>query len=488
MLEFDNTYCKLPDSFFVHTHPTAVKKPSLLIFNDELFHDLNPGGARLSDSDLALHLSGNALFEGSNPIACAYAGHQFGHFVPSLGDGRAILLGEVVATKKRRYDIQLKGSGPTAYSRRGDGRAALGPVLREYLVSEAMHKLGIPTTRSLAAVLTGENVFRETTLPGAILTRVASSHIRVGTFEYFAARKDLNNLKRLTDYTLERHFPDLKTRPEPILSMLESIVDRIAYLVAKWMGVGFIHGVMNTDNMAITGETIDYGPCAFLDEYDPSAVFSSIDTKGRYAFKNQAGIAKWNITSLIYCLAPMIDGFSEDLISSLHQRFDDKFATHWLVIFGRKIGLHQPSSDHESLVKEYLELIHKTKTDFTLGYQYLIKLLKDAPDSNAQALRPDYVHESFYDWIEKWHVVIGSQGYHKSQTIELMSEQNPVIIPRNHIIEEIIQDAYLRDDFSSFLEFNKALENPFKTPFDPEQRYQQPPSPAQKVRQTFCGT
>ena len=488
MFEFDNTYYMLPDSFFVKTHPTSVKQPSLLVFNDELFHDLNPHGTRLNDSDLALYLSGNALFEGSYPIACAYAGHQFGHFVPSLGDGRAILLGEVVAKEKKRYDIQLKGSGPTAYSRRGDGRSALGPVLREYLVSEAMHKLGVPTTRSLAAVLSGEHVYRETRLPGAILTRVASSHIRVGTFEYFAARKDLHNLKRLTDYTLERHFAACKTKPEPILSMLESIVDKIAHLVAKWMGVGFIHGVMNTDNMAISGETIDYGPCAFLDEYDPSAVFSSIDTNGRYAFENQAAIAKWNLTSLIYCLAPMIDGFSEDNITSLHQRFDDTFATHWLVIFGQKIGIHQPSSDHKSLIKEYLELMHKTKTDFTLGFQYLIKLLKDAADKNAQALRPDYIHESFYEWIEKWYAVISAQGYEKSQTIELMSEQNPVIIPRNHIIEEIIQAAYLKADFSDFFAFKKALENPYSTPFDPEHRYQKPPSLAQKVHQTFCGT
>lgn len=488
MFKFDNTYCKLPDSCYVKTRPTPVKQPSLLVFNDELYHELSPNDTKPSAPYLASVLSGNTILEGSEPIACAYAGHQFGHFVPSLGDGRAILLGEIVTREATHVDIQLKGAGPTAFSRRGDGRAALGPVLREYLVSEAMHRLGIPTTRSLAAVLTGEQVQREQSLTGAILTRVASSHIRVGTFEYFAARKDLVSLKEIADYTLKRHFPELLHRPTPIIAMLEQIVDKTATLVANWMGVGFIHGVMNTDNTSIYGETIDYGPCAFLDEYDPDAVFSSIDHQGRYRYVNQATIAKWNLTSLIYCLAALIEGFTDDIVDDLHERFDSKFAAKRLDIFGAKIGLHEPNSSHESIVEEFLEIMHKTEADFTLSFQYLMKFLKEMIVDDTRSIRPDYFHESFYPWLDKWKETIGNQKIGKAESLKLMTKKNPVVIPRNHMIEEVIQKAYANSDFSSFFAFQKALEQPFNRPFNPQEKYQKPPSAKQKVHQTFCGT
>jgi uncharacterized protein YdiU (UPF0061 family) len=419
----------------------------------------------------------------------AYAGHQFGHFVPQLGDGRAILLGEVIDADGGRRDIQLKGSGPTPFSRRGDGRAALGPVLREYIVSEAMAALGIPTTRSLAAVMTGESVLRETALPGAILTRVASSHVRVGTFQYFAARGDTDGVRQLADHVIARHYPQAAGAERPYYALLEGVIARQAELVARWLLVGFIHGVMNTDNTSISGETIDYGPCAFMDHYDPATVFSSIDEFGRYAYANQPRIALWNLTRLAECLLPLFSDQQEKAIAEAQSalaEFAEVFNAAYQSGLRSKLGLSMVHDGDQALAQDLLDAMAKNQADFTLTFRYLA----DA------ALGPDYdrnVRELFanpnaYDeWAARWRQRTSDEPLDPKLRQSAMLSVNPLFIPRNHRVEAVIEAAVNNDDFAPFEELLRVLSKPYED--EPAfADYEQPPQPHQRVLQTFCGT
>ena len=419
----------------------------------------------------------------------AYGGHQFGTFVPQLGDGRAILLGEVIDRAGVRRDIQLKGSGPTPFSRRGDGRAALGPVLREYIVSEAMAALGIPTTRSLAAVITGEHVMRETALPGAVLTRVASSHIRVGTFQYFAARGDTEGVRRLADHVIARHYPEVANAERPYHALLEGVIARQAELVARWLLVGFIHGVMNTDNTSISGETIDYGPCAFMDSYDPAAVFSSIDEQGRYAYANQPRIALWNLTRLAECLLPL---FSDDKDKAIEQaqlilgEFPPRFTAVYRAGLRKKIGLFAESDGDEVLVQDLLDAMAKNQADFTLTFRRLSEAALDA--AHDQKVRALFTDPTAYDeWAGRWRKRINDDAQTPAERAAAMRAVNPAFIPRNHRIETVIQAAVNRDDFAPFEELLTVLSRPYED--QPAlSDYADPPQPDQRVLQTFCGT
>jgi uncharacterized protein YdiU (UPF0061 family) len=418
---------------------------------------------------------GNVLPEGATPIAQAYAGHQFGPRVPQLGDGRAILLGEVVDVNGRRRDIQLKGAGQTPFSRRGDGRAALGPVLREYLVSEAMHALGIPTTRALMGATTGERVYRETALPGAVLTRVAASHIRVGTFQFFAVRKDIESLRALLEHVIARHYPLLQGAANPALALLDAVMEAQAMLVSRWVGVGFIHGVMNTDNMAISGETIDYGPCAFMDAYDPATVFSSIDTYGRYAYGNQAPIAQWNLARLAEALLPLLHEDREEAIRIATERieaFPAIYTRHWLQAFRHKIGLASEEDGDMDLIQSLLDALQLKRSDFTISFRGL-----------ANGEEP----EALADWLPKWRERLARDPQDDKQRQALMRGANPAYIPRNHLVEEMIQAAVERDDYAPFESMLRILMTPYE-----EQpgagRYAEAPADTEKVYRTFCGT
>ena len=486
---FQNTYAALPDGFFARVAPTPVASPRLIKLNRPLATRLGLDPDRLETPEGAEILSGKRVPNGAEPIAMAYAGHQFGHFVPQLGDGRAILLGEVIDIDGIRRDIQLKGSGPTPFSRRGDGRAALGPVLREYIVSEAMAALGIPTTRSLAAVITGEHVMRETALPGAVLTRVASSHIRVGTFQYFAARGDTEGVQRLADHAIARHYPQAANSERPYHALLEGVIARQAELVARWLLVGFIHGVMNTDNTSICGETIDYGPCAFMDGYDPAAVFSSIDEQGRYAYANQPRIALWNLTRLAECLLPL---FCDDKDKAIEQaqlvlgEFAPKFTKAYQDGLRQKIGLFSVRDDDEALVLDLLDAMAKNQADFTLTFRRLSEAALDA--AHDQAVRPLFADPTAYDeWAERWRKRISEEPQMPAERARAMRAVNPAFIPRNHRIEAVIQAAVNGDDFAPFEELLTVLSNPYED--QPAlSDYADPPQPGQRVLQTFCGT
>ncbi|MBC9245912.1 YdiU family protein [Paracoccus sp. 11-3] len=466
MIHFDNSYARLPEGFFVRVAPTPVAEPHLLALNDALAGRLGLDGDWLRSPEGLAMLSGNALPEGADPIAQAYAGHQFGGFVPQLGDGRAVLLGEVVTPDKARFDIQLKGSGPTPFSRRGDGRAWMGPVLREYLVSEFMNAMGVPTTRALAAVSTGETVWRENGLPGAVLTRVAASHIRVGTFQFFAVRGDEASLKELTEHVIQRHYP---TANGP-LSLLDHVVARQAETIAQWMALGFIHGVMNTDNMAVSGETIDYGPCAFMDEYNPNKVFSSIDRTGRYAWAQQPQIAVWNLAQLATCLIPLMgekDAAIEAATKSVHS-FAPLYQAAWLHRFGEKLGLSDQAKV-QPLAEGLLTIMAQQDADFTRVFAGLA----------TGTARNEFADPSKFDeWATEWR--------NENPDAALMTHANPVRIPRNHRIEEIIASA-VAGDLAPFNRLFEAVTHPR------EQRAEwddlaNAPEPAQVVRQTFCGT
>ncbi len=463
-LPFQNTYAKLPATFFEEVEPTPVLQPSLIAANDDLGQELGLDPAFLRSEEGLAVLAGNAIPEGAEPLAMAYAGHQFGGFSPQLGDGRAILLGEIAGK-----DIQLKGAGPTPFSRRGDGRSALGPVLREYLVSEAMHAMGIPTTRALAAVLSGELVLREAPEKGGIFTRVASSHLRIGTAQFFAARGDLESLKALVDYANQRHYPEAIGA----LGLLQNVIARQADLVARWMGVGFIHGVMNTDNMSLSGETIDYGPCAFMDQFDPAQKFSYIDRQGRYAYANQPGIAQWNLTRLAEALLPLIDDNEEkavELAKAELEKFPDIFKAAHLKIFSEKIGL--PDNRDEELIQSLLDLMAGQQADFTLVF----RSLSGGPETFSAQFKDDGPARN---WLDRWLTA----GKHD---ISLMNTVNPIFIPRNHRIEEVIEAAK-QDNFIPFHEFLKVLQQPYVE--QPEfSRYQSSPSPGEVVCATFCGT
>ncbi|WP_433988995.1 Protein adenylyltransferase SelO (plasmid) [Pseudoseohaeicola sp. NH-UV-7] len=468
-IPFDNTYAALPPVFFSSQKPTPVRAPQLLAYNEGLAELLGLPDA--GQDELAQVFSGNHLPDGSAPIAQLYSGHQFGHYNPQLGDGRAVLLGEVVGTDGQRRDIQLKGSGPTPYSRSGDGRAWLGPVLREYVVSEAMHALGIPTTRALAAVATGEPVYREGALPGAVLTRVAASHLRVGTFQVFAARSDTRSLQQLTDYAIARHYP----AADGPMGLLTAVRDAQAALVAKWMSVGFIHGVMNTDNCAISGETIDYGPCAFLDTYHPDTVFSSIDRQGRYAYANQPDIIVWNLAQLATALIQIMpdrDAAVEEATAIIHAT-PTLIRGHWLRLFGRKIGLAQAQEDDMALISDLLTRMAQEQADFTNTFRALA-------DGTARA---QFTDPTSYDaWHSDWQARLASEP----DAPALMRATNPALIPRNHRIEQMIEAA-VAGDMAPFHRLLSAL----ATPYDDNPAVAdlaRPPLETEIVPATFCGT
>lgn len=489
MFKFDNSYRALPDRFYAAVAPTPVTTPRLIKLNRDLATELGLDAAALDGPAGAEIFSGNVLPDGGFPLAMVYAAHQFGTFVPKLGDGRAILLGEVIDAGGNRRDIQLKGAGRTPFSRRGDGRAALGPVLREYLVSEAMHALGIPTTRALAAVSTGEVVNRDTVLPGAVLTRVAASHIRIGTFQFFAATGDDEAVRNLADHVLDRHYQHVRAAENPYLALLEAYTERLAALVARWMQVGFIHGVMNTDNMAISGETIDYGPCAFLDAYNPAKAFSAIDQQGRYAYQNQPGIAQWNLARFAETLLPLLDADRETAIASANAAlvtFGHHFQSHWLAGMSRKIGLLAQEDGDLDLVQEFLAILHEGEADFTLSFRTLADA---ASDSSADAeMRKLFVLPDLYDaWAMKWRARLSRETTDAIERRAVMRELNPAFIPRNHRIEQAIEAAIERDDFSLFEQLTVVLANPYEDqPGFVD--YRQPPAPAERVIRTFCGT
>src|ERR1700723_709761 len=483
------TYSALREHFFARLNPAPVAKPRLLRFNLGLERELGLGIGDLDAQALAKLFSGNVLAEVSDPIAMAYAGHQFGHFVPQLGDGRAILLGEALDRAGVRRDIQLKGSGRTAYSRGGDGRAALGPVLREYLVSEAMHALGIPATRALAAVATGESVFREEALPGAILTRVAASFVRVGTFQYFAARDDVEAVRRLADYVIDRHYPHAKAERSPYLALLRAAAGAQASLVARWMQVGFIHGVMNTDNMAVSGETIDYGPCAFVDAYDPAAVFSSIDRQGRYAYANQPHAALWNLARFAETLLPIIDADGDRgvaLASEALTVFSTRFADESQAGMRRKLGLSAHEEGDAALADDLLDAMHRNQADFTLTFRGLGEAAeREAADPSVRAL---FASPRDYDgWAVRWRARLARDPLDPHSRAAAMRQTNPAVIPRNHRIEQVIEAAVERQDFEPFARMSEVLSQPYRLG-EGFESYADAPQPAERVRQTFCGT
>ncbi|MFC7052010.1 YdiU family protein [Hansschlegelia quercus] len=486
-IPFDNTYARLPEAFHRRTPPTPVGAPKLIALNRSLAAELGLDPEALSGAEAAQAFAGNAGFAGSEPIATAYAGHQFGQFVPQLGDGRAILLGEVVDAGGVRRDIQLKGAGPTPFSRRGDGRAALGPVLREYLISEAMAALGVPTTRALAATTTGEQIYRETALPGAVLTRVASSHIRVGTFQYFAARRDMPALKALVDHVVDRHYPEAAGRLDRALALLERVVSRQAALVAQWMHLGFVHGVMNTDNCSIAGETIDYGPCAFIDVYDPKAVFSSIDRHGRYALGNQPAITHWNLTRLAECLLPLLAEDENVAISQASEALDQfapQFEAAYIGGYRLKLGLVTGRDEDFTLIQGLLDQMEAGKADYTLTFRRLGAFAEHAPDAGVRELFED---PSLFDgWGERYLGRLARDPEGEQGRRRRMDRANPAIIPRNHYVEAMIAAA-VESDFAPFEAFAAAL----SSPYDREAEatiYAAPPPRATEPYRTFCGT
>lgn len=487
MFSFDNTYARLPQTFHRPARPAAARAPKLIRFNRALADALGLDLQGVDDERLAQVFGGQVIPIGAEPLAQAYAGHQFGHFNPQLGDGRALLLGEVIDREGQRRDIQLKGSGPTAFSRNGDGLAALGPVLREYIVSEAFAALGVPATRALAAVATGEQVVRETMLPGAVFTRVAASHIRVGTFQFFAAQGDEDAIRTLADHVIDRHYPEARQAEKPYLAMLTMIAERQARLIARWLSIGFIHGVMNTDNMAISGETIDFGPCAFLDEYDPRKVFSSIDQRGRYAYANQPGIGQWNIARLAECLLPLIDAEEEKALEAANgvlKAFGDVFQEDWLALFKSKLGITGDAEDDRQLVSDFLELMHQGEADFTLTFRALSRV---AGGADVEALTEGFTVQQpgLSEWLTRWQARIEG-GCTPAERQAAMEAVNPALIPRNHRIEEAIAAA-VYDDFSFFHRLVNALANPYAE--DPETAdLRIPPTPDERVTRTFCGT
>ncbi len=476
---FDNSYTQLPDSLFQKILPTPVKQPALAIFNFALAETLGLNVDALIHQG-ADYLAGNKIFAHALPIAQAYAGHQFGGF-NVLGDGRAILLGEHISPKQQRVDVQLKGAGRTAYSRSGDGRAALGPMLREYIISEAMHALGIPTTRSLAVVYTGETVFRDDAYPGAVLTRIASSHIRVGTFQYAAAINDISALKALADYTIQRHFSHTATAINPYAAMLAEVINSQAKLIAQWMHIGFIHGVMNTDNMSICGETIDYGPCAFMDQYDPKTVFSSIDHQGRYAYVNQAPIAHWNLFRFAESLLPLLHEHEDEAVNlaqDLLTEFPNQFLSAWLNGMRNKLGLYSQEPEDMKLAEDLLMHMQKTKSDFTNTFRALGTIVINT--------MPIYQDAGFQQWLKDWQARLQRQPQDSAMVLELMQASNPAVIPRNHLVEEALDAAVDANDMGPLQALLSALSRPFET-LPLAEKFTTAPS-LDKHYKTFCGT
>jgi serine/tyrosine/threonine adenylyltransferase len=439
---------------------------------------------------MAWAISGNVALPGSLPLAMAYAGHQFGQFVPRLGDGRAILLGEVIDRNGKRRDIQLKGAGQTPYSRRGDGRAALGPVLREYIISEAMHALGIPTTRALAAVTTGQPVYRDRVLPGAVFTRVAASHIRVGTFQFFAARGETDNVRVLADHVIDRHYAELKGVEKPYLALLDAVADRQVALIARWLGIGFIHGVMNTDNMTISGETIDFGPCAFMDHYDPRTVFSSIDQNGRYAFGNQPMIGQWNIARLAEAMLAILDEDQDKAVEAANAavgRFMERFQDHWKAVIRAKLGLGADEQDiDQSLIRDLLVTLYEQKADYTLAFRRLSDAAENG-EADASLGRLLEGPDALTPWLAAWRERLARDTTPPQERAAAMRAVNPAFIPRNHKVEEALAAAVDHGDFSLF----EALNNVLSKPYEDQPgfaAYAEPPKPGEEITATFCGT
>ena len=488
LFAFDNTYARDLEGLYVPWMPTQVPEPRLLRFNAELAGDLGLDGDLLSAAQGTAVFGGNSVPAGATPLAQAYAGHQFGGFSPQLGDGRALLLGEVIDRAGNRQDIALKGSGRTPFSRGGDGKAGVGPVLREYLIGEAMHSLGIPTTRALAAVRTGEVISREVPQPGAVLVRVAASHVRVGTFEFFAARGDQEKVRRLADYVLARHYPDLVASSDRYLSLLAAVAERQAALLAQWMHVGFIHGVMNTDNMAVSGETIDYGPCAFMEAYDPAAVFSSIDHRGRYAFQNQPAIAQWNLARFAETLLPLIaDGNSDRapaLATEVLEAFPGRYEVHWLTHARAKLGLAQPDPDDGSLVTDWLALLQAQSVDFTLAWRRLADAAEDNPHP-LHVLLPDGAADS---WLARWRTRLDGEGAALDVRAAGMRRVSPIYIPRNHRVEEALSAASDDGDLEPFERLLDVITHPYQE--RPGLDAYATPAPADVTAgyRTFCGT
>ena len=476
---FDNSYSRLSDAFKEHIKPIAVKKPELVIINESLAKELELDLSKINKDGLSALFTGNILPKGSDTIAQAYAGHQFGHFT-MLGDGRAILIGEHLTSSNRRYDIQFKGSGKTSFSRNGDGRAALGPMLREYIISEAMNALNIPTTRSLAVVKTGEEVLRDKKLQGAILTRIASSHLRVGTFQYVSARQNINELETIFDYTIDRHYPEIRNTENPALDLLEKVIVKQCDLIVNWMRVGFIHGVMNTDNMTISGETIDYGPCAFMDTYDPKTVFSSIDQMGRYAYCNQPGIAKWNLARFAECLIPLVDKDIDKAIKLVTQKvnsFEITYKQKWMEMMRNKLGLFSEEKNDNLLFLDLLTWMHQNKADYTNTFCHLMD-----PQSYNE---PIYKDVYFEDWKKNLKIRQLKNNNSFENSIELMKNNNPLIIPRNHKVEEVLALAE-RNDFKLLTKFLKILTKPYTKQEDTSD-FQTLLGSSENYK-TFCGT
>jgi serine/tyrosine/threonine adenylyltransferase len=489
LFAFDNTYARDLEGLFVPWTPAQVPEPRLLRFNSELAEDLGLNGEALGSAQGTAIFGGNDVPAGAIPLAQAYAGHQFGGFSPQLGDGRALLLGEVIDRAGNRQDIALKGSGRTPFSRGGDGKAGVGPVLREYLIGEAMHRLGIPTTRALAAVRTGEVIAREVPQPGAVLVRVASSHVRVGTFEFFAARGDQEKVRRLADYVLSRHYPELAASPDRYLSLLAAVAERQAALLAQWMHVGFIHGVMNTDNMAVSGETIDYGPCAFMEAYDPAAVFSSIDHRGRYAFQNQPSIAQWNLTRFAETLLPLIGDGDTDraqaLATDVLEAFPGRYEAHWLTIARTKLGLAQSDADDASLVADWLALLQAQAVDFTLAWRRLADAAGDNP-LPLRALLPDGAAAA--SWLERWRARLDGEGGAPDARAAAMRRVSPMYIPRNHRVEEALSVASDDEDLGPFVRLLDVITHPYEERPGLEDYATPAPAAVTAGYQTFCGT
>jgi len=494
---FDNSYARLEPRFYARLAPTPVAAPQLIKVNVELARSLGLDPEALTTPAGIEILAGNRVAEGAAPLAQAYAGHQFGSFVPQLGDGRANLLGEVVGRDGVRYDIQLKGSGRTPFSRGGDGRAALGPVLREYIVSEAMAALGVPTTRALAAVTTGESVLRETVLPGAVFTRVAASHLRVGTFEYFAARRDTEAVRMLADYTIQRHYPEAAQARQPYRALLDGVIARQAYLVAQWMLLGFIHGVMNTDNTSISGETIDYGPCAFMEAYDPATVFSYIDQQGRYAFGNQPRIALWNLTRIAEALLPVLTeeaGGEEAALASATEAlaaFAPQFEAARTAGLQRKLGLFTQQEGDAALAEDLLERMAANRADFTLTFRRLCDAAAGADNDGADndgPLKALFASPAAYDaWAVDWRRRLQLESVSPQARAAAMRDANPAFIPRNHLVEAVIKAAVEEQNFQPFEELLDVVTHPYEDRPDLE-RYAMPARPEERVEHTFCGT
>ncbi|MCK0094241.1 YdiU family protein [Yoonia sp. F2084L] len=465
-IPFDNSYAQLPSQMYTAQLPTPVKAPQMIVANADLAAILGIDPADLSAPDAAQVFAGNHIPDGAAPLAQVYAGHQFGNWNPQLGDGRAVLLGEVIDADGIRRDVQLKGSGPTPYSRSGDGRAWLGPVMREYLISEAMHAMGVPTTRALAAVTTGEDVYREERLPGAVIARVAQSHIRVGTFQFFASRGDTMALHALTDHVIARHYPQANGPAE----LLDLVIARYAKLIAKWMGLGFIHGVMNTDNVSIAGETIDYGPCAFIDGFHPDSVFSAIDQYGRYAYSNQPGIGAWNMAQFATALIPLMpdrEAAIEEFTAAVH-RMPALYEAEWLKVFGAKLGIANPVEDDRALITDLLDLMTKDGADFTNTFTSLS--------------RDQFINRDAFDvWADRWHL------RRPEDAENLMAQANPQIIPRNHRVEEVIV-AGRNGDFAPFHALLAAVTSPYAPLTDETTHFARAPSKDEQVTRTFCGT